>query len=150
MDSGEEEFDLNGIAFLQGNVVNQGHDDDPDRTMNRIVELVRNGGERYWYWLPKYGPRARPHVDLLLAKPDRKSESEKWSQLQALADVGGEKAMERLVDEVGSHRQEVRQRGVDPAGNLARLSDREERNAVVAYRACRWGVGQVGGTCLCG
>lgn len=143
MESGDEELILNGIAFLQGAFNDHKHDDDPERTMDRIAVHVRNGGGHDWYWLPKYGPRAQRHIDLLLAKSG--PASEKWSQLQALADVGGEKAMARLLDEIKETNREIRRRGAGPAEDWFHVSDREERNAALAYEICRWGVARWAG-----
>ncbi|HEX8342948.1 MAG TPA: hypothetical protein VF624_18745 [Tepidisphaeraceae bacterium] len=135
------------VTFLAGAHWHRGFDDDPERTMPLLASLLDTARQsvvtkissfvRIPSALAAYGPVARPYVESMIelakAKPT-------WDGFANLAAVGGERAMAYLIETLPALRSELTRHDVDVDTDKDRLSNMEAREAMLAYKGCRWAI----------
>jgi hypothetical protein len=135
------------IAFLTEPLAGERHDDAPEETMRAIARIMERDDQtvvqenRSYIHLPSaiasYGPAARPYVGSMIEQARQRAT---WDSFANLVKVGGEQAMAYMVAALPELRDRVKRFGIDLDVDEAQMNDMEARQAVLAYRACRWGI----------
>ena len=121
-------------------------DDDPDRTLVRLMEIAsgcrRQGKDpgRYLTWAEQYGPRARPYVQTFIRYHDALPKDGEDDKLGYLPDIGGEEVMAYLTGRLSQLDANCAAIGVDRHTPWHRIEDTRKRCAFIAYAQCRWGI----------
>ena len=139
----------NALAFLLDRWPYRRFDDDPLRTARDAAQIIDRlaanppdpkfrSEYRLLTAIANAGPAARPHVRHLI---DGAGTPITWDRFRQLALVGGEEAMTQMV-RVLPHLREIAERAAPIDADLDTSSDlpMEARNALLAYRGCRWAI----------